>query len=151
MQPKAIAPKTFEDLTKLLAICGVTVSFLWGIFEWSQARQSAARQAEFESKKPFLTRQLELYAEAAKTTAQLSNAIGTDDGQRFERRFWELYWGELALVENVDVESAMREYGKALEARARPEELKRLSLRLAHAMRSSLDKSWQIKAWTVRD
>jgi hypothetical protein len=32
------------------------------------------------------------------------------------KRFWSLYWGELALVEDKRVESAMVQFGRALES-----------------------------------
>ena len=62
-------------------------------------------------------------------------------------RFWELYWGELALVEDRRVEGAMKAFGDALIAGASADALQRLSLSLAHACRESLAESWGVEQW----
>jgi hypothetical protein len=63
------------------------------------------------------------------------------------KRFWSLYWGELALVEDKRVESAMVQFGRALESDRTNTELQQASLALAHACRDSLAESWGVKQW----
>jgi hypothetical protein len=72
--------------------------------------------------------------------------------------FWQLYYGELALVENPEVESAMVAIGKILTSSPdgkhyieERENIQNLSLELVEACRRSLDSSWGIHAWTTPD
>jgi hypothetical protein len=53
----------------------------------------------------------------------------------------------LALVERGPVESAMVAFRRGLEGNAAPEELRQLSLDLAHACREELAKSWNVSHW----
>ena len=60
--------------------------------------------------------------------------------------FWTLYWGPLAAVEDVgmlpsqdaEVEAAMVELGKKIKLGGTPEDMRSLSLSLAHAIRRSI-------------
>src|SRR5581483_9397596 len=74
-----------------------------------------------------------------------------------EARFWVLYWGPLAAVEDVTllkqsesrVESAMMEFGDLLEKPPKdrdPKELRRSSLRLAQAVRKAIQPAFDVKA-----
>jgi hypothetical protein len=69
-----------------------------------------------------------------------------------EVRFWELYWGQLALVESIEVERAMVDFQEAIvvpsqsEAEKRDEKrtLQLLSFAVAHACRNSIAESWKV-------
>ena len=50
-------------------------------------------------------------------------------------------------MEDERVESAMVEFGKALNQGLTGEKLHNLSLELAHACRDSLAESWGVKQW----
>src|SRR5690242_8327657 len=65
-----------------------------------------------ESKRPFLEKQMDLYFKACQITAELASAEESSQkpGNTAER-FWKLYWGELSLVENRDVEETMVLFG----------------------------------------
>jgi hypothetical protein len=141
-------PRTFDDILKLLTICGIAVGFFWGVYQWRVSRENSILQARFESKKPFLAKQLELYGEATKVAASLANPKDPQEREGLTRRFWQLYWGELGLVENGEVEVAMVAFGNALRSDATPEVLQRKSFELAKAIRRSLDISWGTDAWT---
>jgi hypothetical protein len=54
-------------------------------------------------------------------------------------------------VENLEVEQAMVAMGRGLNDGSAPAELKQLSLRLAHACRESLAKSWGVAEWKMPD
>jgi hypothetical protein len=62
-----------------------------------------------ELRKPFDEKQLQFYAEAARVVAHL--AVVIDDGKAEEDgtlgKFWELYWGQLPLVESSNFKSEM--------------------------------------------
>ncbi len=156
-----LLPSSFEELLKVATLVGVVASFLWGVYVWKdksdkeivQQRVDAERLSgtrRIEATKPFLERQLKLYTEASQVAAVIATS-DTAARRKAVDRFWELYWGELALVENTEVEAAMVAFGGGLKNKASTSELQQLSLRLAHACRLSLDKSWGIHAWSEPD
>ncbi|MDZ7952280.1 hypothetical protein [Nostoc sp. DedQUE09] len=176
----SLFPSSFEQTLKLLTPLGAFGSFLWGVMIWrdksdkelAQAKTEAERFAEnrrielaqaeteaerfaesrrIEATKPFLDRQLKLYTEASQVAAKIATSTNVNEVADANKRFWELYWGELALVENKDVEAAMVALGKAIEDSAPKQQLQKLSLKLAHACRSSLNISWGINAWSQPD
>jgi len=63
------------------------------------------------------------------------------------RRFYELYWGELALVERGAVEKAMIAFGNGLDAKKGQREMGQLAYTLALACRDELAASWGTDAW----
>jgi hypothetical protein len=133
-----------EDLIRVFVMLGAAVSFLWGVVIYLDSKK-------IESTKPFLEKQLALYSEATRTTAIISTSNDDKELNVARLKFWRLYWGELALVENREVESAMKRFGDALLLDANQSKLQNLSLGLAEACRYSLDKSWGINAWNNPD
>jgi hypothetical protein len=156
------APSTFDDRFKLLGVAGAIASFLWGVWVWKdkshseldQQRTEAQHLADsrrIEATKPFLERQLKLYTEASQVAALIATSDDKSETQKATTRFWQLYWGELALVENVEVGQAMSAMRAAIKNATDRNALQVASLNLAHACRQSLDKSWGIRAWTHPD
>jgi hypothetical protein len=150
---------------KLLSVVGAVVTFGWGVWVWQSnaekdrvsAESEAAKHAEsrrIEATKPFLDLQLKLYAEASQVTAKIATSEDAGEVTSATKRFWELYWGELALVENNEVATAMHDFSvemappdhKAID----PVALRQASLKLAEKLRDSLAKSWDTDAWTDR-
>lgn len=137
------------ELGKVVVAAVTAMSTLLGIaWQWRQAQIARSNSALFEARQPFLTRQLELYGETAKVAARIATSGDEAELSDARSRFWQLYWGELALVEDRDVEAAMVAFGDALKDDARQSKLQPLSLDLAHAIRRSLDRSWGISVWT---
>lgn len=138
---------------------GGGVLFLWGVWTWRETHREklaaierenerAAQTRRVESTRPFLERQLALYSEAARVCAQIASSPRPEA----VARFWELYWGELALVENKEVEAAMVQFGQALHYM--PDDssiLKHRALEVAKACRLSLARSWGVEAWVSPD
>lgn len=158
----SLLPSSFDEIIRLLTLLGAVLSFFWGIWVWrdksnkelAQIQAEAERLAEsrrIESTKPFLERQLKLYTEATQIAAKIATSNDKDEISNAIKRFWELYWGELALVENKDVELAMVEMGEGLKFSEHQDILKKRSLTLATACRISLDRSWGIHAWSRPD
>jgi hypothetical protein len=104
--------------------------------------QSALR----ESQKPFLERQLDLYLQASGTASKLSTLENGPARDEARKRFWQLYWGELSLVEDKEVEAAMVHFGRALTQFENHEiersEVQEKSFELARSCRKSLEQSW---------
>lgn len=145
---------------ELLKIAGVSAAFCWSVWTWRAAQRDKleARQRQnerwsdarrIEATRPFLEKQLELYAEAARVCARIASAERDNDAIA---RFWELYWGELALVENREVEAGMVSFGQALQYMPSDRsELRQRALELAGACRKSLARSWGVDAWVAPD
>lgn len=55
---------------------------------------------ERELSRAFYEKQLDLYLESARIAARLAATKDDPDREKTITRFWELYWGELALVES---------------------------------------------------
>ena len=138
---------TIETGIKLLSILGAVATFAWGVFQYVENNKKQSESRRIEATKPFLERQLKLYTEATQSAATLATSEEPSEKVAAIKRFWSLYWGELALVEDKDVEAAMVALGKGLDRQASPPELKQLSLKLAHACRDSLALSWGVKEW----
>jgi hypothetical protein len=104
--------------------------------------QLAAQQAH-ERQKPFVEAQMKLYFEAAEAAAQIPRTADSGARGKLIQRFWQLYWGPLAVVEDEEVERAMVAYGRQLKKDPLDaSSLETLSLGVAHACRSSLKRLW---------
>ncbi len=147
------------DFEKTLKLVGVVVTLgglALGVANYLETARKDAETRSLEARKQFLARQLELYTEATRAAAKL--ATSKADSPEFRQagsRFWELYWGELSMVETRQVEAAMVEMGNCLndrcsgcelEPKLKPN-LEQCSLALAHACRRSLAESWGVQDW----
>ena len=148
----------FEAMLKLLSPLLAIAAFCWGIYTYRDtARQNiakeiavAARSAEtrrIEATRPYLDKQLALYTEATHVTAIIATSHDTTEVAKATRRFRELYWGELGLVERESVARAMVSFREALDANRPQDDLGPLALTLAHACRDELALSWGTDAW----
>lgn len=159
-----------ELVRKFLFILGPLALAFWTVVEFSAS-------ASFVAKKPFLERQLNLCFEAAATVSTL--ATTTDSGVRKKARirFFELFWGELVLVENTAVAGAMIDFRDKLLNLDGPElaendarsqatatsapkrnvasvdastaDLKTLSLSIATNCRELIGESWDVSLITL--
>ena len=172
---RVFAPQSFDEQLKLLTVIGVLGSFLFGVYQWRGNQVAAALErssaelkrkeererdqlsARRESLKPFLNLQLGLYGEATRIAALIATAEDGEARRKALTRFWELYYGELVLVEAWDVElgmvamrNAILAEQKAVDDAARNsarEAMQRASLAIAQACRKSLGISWGIGDW----
>jgi hypothetical protein len=140
-----------ENILKVLTLAGAVIGFGIGLWQWTIKEHQSAVSRRLEATKPFLQRQLKLYTEASQIAAKIATHGLAETSGDVQTRFWELFWGELALVENKSVESAMIDMGNAIEDKCEGDYLEQTSLKLSHAMRASLDKSWGIDAWVNPD
>jgi len=157
-----LRPSSFAEWFRFMGVAGAIASFLWGVWVWKdksdnelrQQKAEAQQQAEsrrVEATKPFLEKQLKLYTEASQMAAQIATSDDEELKAKALARFWLLYWGELALVENSDVEAAMVGMRNVIVRQGSQSELQQASLKLTRACRQSLDKSWGIHAWVNPD
>ena len=140
-------PKVAESYSRILVALIAVLGFLWGVFQYLDTRDKQAETRRIEATRPYLERQLTLYTEATQLASKIATANYEGSDEDPVGRFWELYWGELALVEDERVEGAMKAFGDALDEGASAYALQKLSLSLAHACRDSLAESWGVQQW----
>ncbi|MCH8810027.1 MAG: hypothetical protein IH993_09385 [Proteobacteria bacterium] len=137
----------------ITAISTVAIS----AFVFLTQRVQSIQDFERETKRPFIEQQFKLYGEAVAVASRLARAA--EQGQRPPpeedlQRFWELYWGPLAMVEDFRVELAMVVFGRSLEDYAGgistecSRMLNKASLALAHRARQSLEEQWGVELVT---
>lgn len=109
-------------------------------------RKDEADKQEIEAAKPFLELRQKRYMEAVQTAAVLSSPEEhtADEIQKARKRFWELYWAELSMVEDANIEVAMIKMGNSLNPDLNPTPQQNAAYGLAHALRDSLTKSWGV-------
>jgi hypothetical protein len=105
---------SFESAIKVLSILGAVATFAWGVFQYDQTQKQQAETRRIEATKPFLERQLALYTEATQIASTIATTNDKSKRESALERFWALYWGELALVEDAFVEGAMVKLGEAI-------------------------------------
>jgi hypothetical protein len=138
---------SFESALKLLSPLLAVAVFFWGIYTYSDNARETAETRRIEATLPYLKKQLELYTEATKTTAIIATSSDSAATETATKRFKELYWGELALVERDAVASAMVSFREALDAKQGQDALRPLALNLTDACRAELAVSWGTDAW----
>ncbi len=142
--------RMWDVITKVIEALGLIAGGLWTLKKYFDDRASErslahqrAKSAEVEARKPFSSRQLELYFDAVEVASAIAAGSAVEQAQQLAT-FWRLYWGPLALVEDMKVAQAMIQFGHALDANASQGELKIYALELAHACRDSIAESWKV-------
>lgn len=138
---------TIPTAIAILGVFGAVAAFLWN--QWL-----AVKARHLEAQRPFLEKQLALYFETAALNGRLSVTPPTDsEWVNIEKRFWQLYWSELSMVEAKAVEykmvalgRAMRDYKSDPENDEKREVLHLVIYAVAHAIRDSISASWQTKS-----
>ena len=138
---------SLESTLKILTVIGTVIAFCWGAYQFLLTQRGQAETRRVEATRPFLDRQLTLYTDATKAAATIATSKLPEEIAAARNKFFLLFWGELVMVEDRHVESAMVEFRNALNAGKEGAELEQLSLRLARACRNSLAQSWGVKQW----
>ena len=126
-------------------------------FKTLKADELARIEAKREALKPLWDKQIDLYMDAAETAATIALTDDEEVRTTSEKRFWILYWGPLAAIEDLtlaldsppEIEQAMVSFGEACKkpfAQRDKNQMKQLSLKLAHAIRKALPKSFDVQA-----
>lgn len=147
-----------ELLLKMISPLLAVGVFFWGIYTYRDTANKAAEREVAEAKRtaetrrieatrPYLDKQLTLYTEATRVTATIATSPDAQEVQQAVKRFRELYWGELGLVEGGNVAGAMIAFRQALDAGSNQAVLAPLALKVAHACRDELALSWDTDAW----
>jgi hypothetical protein len=163
--PQGGAAWLIKGITSLIAIAGVVISVwkvLQSVDEQAAAAAERSRTEYRQAQKDYYDRQLGLYFEVVDVTGLLATEPDPAVRAPALRRFWQLYWGPLCLVEDAQehptgtggaastVEAAMIHFGDQLrQLPAQPsaqdlEPLQPLAYELAHTIRGSLRGVWPI-------
>ncbi len=130
--------KKIEFTLKVFGVLAVIIGGTVGLWKYFDA-------AEKDFRKPYWERQIALYFDATAAAGTLASATEGAERDAAEAKFWQLYYGPLALVEDLQVEKAMVAFGNCLLEDCTQRELQRASLALAHACRESLGDSWSLQ------
>jgi hypothetical protein len=147
--PWVVQMETKDVLTLAVAVVGLTLGLI---------QYHVTSRAEFL--KPIREAQLDLYEQASTAAARISTLPRDGDGWKGARDdFLKLYYGPLTMVEDyrhgasgddetVTAEQAMIAFKMCLDdpGCVGSNEMKNLSLGLAHTLRVSLGSSWGFKA-----
>ena len=109
-------------ITTLVAIAG----FWWGVIQYqdeqiknrtAQEDQSLREEetAEREFMKPWLESQREIYLQALSAAATIANSEDPEKRKQATEEFWQLYQGQMILVETKIVSGAMVRFGYCLD------------------------------------
>lgn len=128
----------------------VLAGLIFGVIQFQATAKLDREAAQRDAKKPFYEQQLALYLEATDVTSKISAPFSEDDKRAAVLRFWQLYWGQLALVESPEVASAMVSFKNVLVDTTLTDEERATLLRdktisLAHKCRNSLKESWNVE------
>ena len=167
---QALSPLTVAILALiqgLLPALSAVAGGLWVAFTYLDHQKEARQQQEEQSKrdnrtrllearKQFIDKQLALYIETAQIAGKLvstDTSVPTDEWRAASRRFEQLYWTELSMVEDDNVKGAMEDfYGHLLWVNEQSSvvpnekwrEIQHSSYRLARALRTSIEASWEL-------
>lgn len=137
-----------ERVVKLVGVAATVAAGIWSVVTYVDTQSDEAEVRKIEASKAFLTKQLTLFEEVTQVASRLATAprdkLPPDDLARFR----ELYWGELALVEQGKVEAAMFNFDKVLNnPMSTEDDIHSACLNVAHSCRTELAQSWQVDAW----
>jgi hypothetical protein len=144
--------KNVGVLATVATLVGGAIAFFAQRSDDLAQRRLQAEAAQRESKKVFLEKQADLFFEAVPLVSKLAIAPTPDAmTEKDQLRFWELFWGELGMVEDVSVARSMDLFGRSLQAfrdsgpdNACAEQRKSISLTLSHCVRKSLGANWGV-------
>jgi hypothetical protein len=146
-------PDVLKSVVSIVTIVSVITGLVISIVSFSKAsrkeaesRIKDAESRKFEATKPFLELRQRLYLEALRNAAVLaSKDLHTkEEVESARKRFSELYWGELSLVEEKDIKSHMQAIATAENLRDSSTLTQRLTYTMAQVMRESLVNSWRM-------
>ncbi len=153
--------QTFATLIQVMTVvAGVVISIL--SFNFTRDRELEVRAAEakkyadqrsdeserrrVEAAKPFLEMRQQKYMEVIKVAGVLATPADRTKAEitAAKKRFAELYYAELALVEGKDTETAMISLAESLGMLSAPTPGQQETLQLAHVLRDSLITAWGV-------
>ena len=150
-------------LGAIIAAIALPIAGLWSLYAYindqhRQLQDASERHdrdiaiALRDSQRPFLEKQLSIYLSIVNITSAIANITSTSKYEQEDiktplEKFWRLYYGELAAVQTDRVAEAVIEFGKKIgemqNSSVVADSLKYHSLCIAHAVRHSIQATWQ--------
>ncbi len=150
----ASGPAGMEKIVKYTAMIVSILTLVVGVITFFVQQSNLAETRERESRAAFLAKQLEIYSVAVQTVSEIVLYPTKDDDEekylRNLKKFWQLYYGRMTMVEDLRVAKVMIAIGNLLQKEGgKPDRecvsIKRnLSLILADCVRKSLSEGWGI-------
>ncbi len=156
--------KNLSDFVKVLSIAVIPAfGAMFGVFQYLDGKNRAIvvnfekleqdtkaqlRDIRWEAQKPFLRRQMELCFEASAVASTLATSNDQKVWTETKSRFYQLYWGELAIVEDIKVETQMVKFERLMQeqnpSNLPAKQLAARALQISHACRALISASWEI-------
>lgn len=140
-------PTMVDRVAQTIQVVSVASGVVISVLSFTNAQLKDAKVRRSEAAKPFLDLRQKLYLEAVQTAAILSNPEDHTSTEivNARKRFRQLYVAELSLVEAQGVESSMVALAAIIDPGLEPLNPERqAAYNLAHALRNSLIKSWNL-------
>ena len=136
-----------ESVCRIVTVLALVSGGWFALWKYEDAVEKSFR-------KPFWEKQIQCYFEASKYASILATSCDEEERSNAKGKFYQLYYGMLAMVEDDKVEEAMIEFHKELSSSKNilcgTKKLKNLSLELAWNLRSSIGSTWDIQLPTVK-
>jgi hypothetical protein len=136
---------TIEIIATSAQVISVVIAALISVLSFNSTRVKEAEARELEAAKPLLTLRQDLYAQAVRAAAVLSNPeVHTKDELAIaKKRFRQLYVAELSMVEAPEVEGKMKALASAIDPElVNMTPAQTAAYGLAHALRDSFAESY---------
>jgi hypothetical protein len=136
-------------VTAFLLLSGGAVSAYE--FLMNQTLQIAA--TKLSARKNFNDKLLDLCTQASQSAAQMATATDAASRKAAEDKFWSLFFGPLAIVEQQAVKDAMKQFGACLRSPQSQgcSSLEGRALDIGHACRSEVTASFELQLQPVSD
>ncbi|MCR9096080.1 MAG: hypothetical protein NXI30_17790 [bacterium] len=128
-----IADSIFKVLAWLSVVCG-------GVWGWLRYVEQAKR----DSQSHFREQQIRLYLESAEVVGAIAASEPSSAREEIERRFWTLYYGPLAVVQEAQVTSSLVDFADALRKGRKKTTLRTKSLAFSKACRATIEETWEV-------
>lgn len=135
-----------KSIGSFITVISVVVGVVISVMNFRIAKEKEAESRKIEAAKPFLELRQKLYLEALNSASVLASKSVHSEEEivKAKKRFSELYWGELSLIEESSIEQKMIAVAKSENLSDSISPTQNATYNLAHAMRESLIKSWGV-------
>jgi hypothetical protein len=145
--------RNISVVTAVATLVGSAIAFFVQRDADIKQRLLQAQANERESKRVFLNKQADVYFEVVALVSRLANITSPDLIDKADvNRFWQLFWGEFAMVEDRATARAMDLFTVSLNAfqgltdnKRCAEKRKSIALLASHCIRKSLGDSWGVE------
>ena len=136
--------RTIDALCKIATALALVIGGGLTAFSYITNREAQTRSAAIEAKQPFLQRQLGAYVDVSSTLAILVASKDPSELAKAKEHFWNLYWGQLRVVEEPGVGESMDRIAKCLDQNPQCPAIENLVTDLTNECRHSLETNWEI-------